>query len=62
MLNMATGLSSASAVCSAIFSAKAVLPIDGLPAMIINSPLWRPAVMLSSSLNPDETPVISPPP
>ena len=62
MLNTATGSSSASAACSAILSAKAVLPIEGLPAIIIRSPFCKPAVKLSSSLKPDETPVSPPPP
>ena len=37
---------------SAIFKAKAVLPIEGLPAIIINSDGWSPAVILSSSVKP----------
>jgi hypothetical protein len=37
---------------------KAVFPMLGLPAIIIRSEGWKPAVNRSRSLNPDGTPVI----
>ena len=47
-------------VCRATFSAilnpRAVLPIEGLPAIIIKSDFWNPKVMSSIFENPVETP------
>ena len=43
-----------------MFIAKAVLPIDGLPATIIKSPFCKPVVFSSNLLKPVGTPVIPP--
>ena len=40
--------------------AKAVLPIAGLPAIIIKSLFWKPEVTLSKSIIPDGTPITPP--
>ena len=42
----------------AIFVAKAVLPIDGLPAIIIKSDLCKPPSLSSKSVSPVGTPTI----
>mgnify|MGYP003322564473 CR=1 FL=1 len=44
-------------IFEAIFVANAVLPIDGLPAIIIKSDLCRPPIFLSKSLKPVFRPV-----
>ena len=46
------------AALKAIFVAKAVLPIDGLPAIITKSELCNPPNLSSKSLNPVGTPTI----
>ena len=56
-LKMADGVFSLIAAFAAMFSAKAVFPIEGRPAMITRSDLWKPDVILSRSTNPDGTPV-----
>ena len=43
---------------NAIFVAKAVLPIEGLPAIINKSCLCNPPNLSSRSVNPDGTPTI----
>ena len=60
MLNMATRTPCLMAACSAIFIAKVVLPMEGLPATMIKSESCKPAVSLSKSLKPVDLPVISP--
>ena len=42
----------------AIFVARAVLPIEGLPAIIIKSCLCNPPSLSSRSVSPDGTPTI----
>ena len=49
MENTATGSPSCTATCSAMFRAKAVLPMEGRAASTIRSPFCRPAVMRSRS-------------
>ena len=57
--NTPTGRPVSTATFSAMFSAKAVLPIDGRPATMIRSPGWKPEVFWSRSAKPVGTPVIS---
>ncbi len=45
-----TTLPSSTAAFSAMFMAKAVLPIDGRAAMMTRSEGWKPLVSLSSSV------------
>ncbi len=56
-LKIATGTFFIIAMCSAMLTANAVLPIDGRAAMMIISPACRPLVISSSSKNPDSWPV-----
>ena len=42
-----------------MLTAKVVLPMDGRPAMMMSSPRCRPAVILSISVKPVDTPVMS---
>ena len=46
--------------CCAIFRTSAVLPIEGLAAIRIRSEFWNPAVRLSRSVNPVDSPVTLP--
>ena len=57
MLKIPTGSLDESAICSAMLSAKAVLPMLGRPAITIRSPSCNPEVMWSRSVNPVGTPV-----
>jgi hypothetical protein len=41
---------------------KAVFPIEGRAATMLNSEGWKPSVSRSRSANPDGTPVTAPPP
>ena len=59
MLKIATLCFWVLATCVAKFRAKAVLPIAGLAAIIINSPGCSPVVILSSAYHPVPSPVIS---
>ena len=59
MLKIAAGVLCPSAAFSAMFTASVVFPMDGRPAMMMSSPRCRPAVILSISTKPVETPVIS---
>ena len=59
MLNIAAGIPTDNATCSAMFSASAVLPILGRPATITRSPGCRPEVMRSRSVKPVAMPVTS---
>ena len=59
MLKIAAGTLLPSAAFSAMLIASVVLPIDGLPAMMMSSPRCKPAVILSISPKPVDTPVIS---
>ena len=56
-LNIATPTFACIAAFVAIFNANADFPIAGLAATSIKSELWRPAVLLSKSINPVGTPV-----
>ena len=58
-LNTATGFGSLLVIAtfSIMFIENAVLPIEGLPAIIIKSPFCSPDVILSRSLNPVSSPV-----
>ena len=47
-------------MCSIMFSARAVFPIDGRAPMTTNSEFWKPLVMESSVVKPLVTPVQSP--
>ena len=60
MLNIATDLFDPSAAFSAMLTASVVLPMEGRPATMMRSPGCRPAVILSSPLNPVEMPVSLP--
>ncbi len=55
--NTATDFLAWIAACSAMLSAKAVLPIDGRAATMIRSDGCRPEVRLSRSTKPVGTPV-----
>ena len=57
MLKMATGIFSTSATCSAILSAKAVLPMLGRPATTTRSAGCKPEVLRSRSVKPVAMPV-----
>ena len=58
-LNMRTGrLVSFSPPNCAIFTANAVLPIEGRAAMIVKLPFWKPPVYESKSLKPEGNPVV----
>ena len=57
-LNTTTGNLARIAASSTRFMENEVFPIAGRPATMIRSPLCRPAVFWSSSLNPVGTPVI----
>ena len=46
--------------CSAMFSTKLVLPIDGRAATMTRSDFWKPDVISSRSTKPLGTPVTSP--
>ena len=59
MLKIAAGTLWPSAAFSAMLIASVVLPIDGRPAMMMSSPRCKPAVILSISTKPVDTPVIS---
>ena len=59
-LNTPTLLRSLTAACSAMLSAKLVLPTDGRAATMTRSLFWRPVVSASRSVKPDRTPLISP--
>jgi hypothetical protein len=59
-LNTPTLFFSLTAACSAMFSAKLVLPTDGRAARTIRSLFWRPVVSVSRSVKPVRTPLISP--
>ena len=59
MLNIAAGIFSTSATCSATFSANAVLPMLGRPATTTRSPGCKPEVMRSRSVKPVGMPVTS---
>ena len=41
-----------------MFTASAVLPIEGRPAMTMRSEFWNPAVFSSKSAKPVDTPVM----
>ena len=56
---MTTGRPAASATCSPMFTASAVLPMLGRPATTTRSPGCRPEVIRSRSENPVGTPVTS---
>jgi hypothetical protein len=56
-LKIAHGCLFVAAMCSAMFTAKAVLPIDGLAATMIISPFCSPLVISSSSKKPVSMPV-----
>jgi hypothetical protein len=57
--NTPTGKPESTATFSAMFSAKAVFPMEGRPATMIRSPGWKPEVFWSRSMKPVGTPVIS---
>ena len=59
-LNTPTLFLSLTAACSAMLSAKLVLPTDGRAATTIRSLFWRPVVSVSRSVKPVRTPLISP--
>ncbi len=52
-----TGIFCRIAMLAAIVRARAVLPTDGRAPMTMNSEFWKPFVRLSSSVNPEGTPV-----
>ena len=56
----AVGISRSTAICFAIESTKAVLPIAGRAAMITRSGLCQPDVILSKAWKPDGIPEIEP--
>ena len=56
----AVGISRSMAICLAMESTKAVLPIAGRAAMITRSGVCQPEVILSSAWNPDGIPEIEP--
>ena len=60
-LKMATGFSSASATCSAMHSARAVLPIEGRAATTMRLAARKPPVSRSRSSKPVGRPVTSEP-
>ena len=59
-LKMPTLFLSRTAACSAMLSAKLVLPIDGRAARITRSLFWSPVVSASRSPKPVRMPLISP--
>ena len=56
-LNTNTGFSLPNAAFSQRFIAKVVFPMEGRAATMIKSDFCKPAVFLSKSLKPVETPV-----
>ena len=48
------------AACSAMLSARLVLPTDGRAARMMRSLFWRPVVSVSRSAKPVRMPLISP--
>ena len=59
-LNMPTVLPASMPQCSAMFSTKLVLPIDGRAATMTRSDFWKPEVISSRSTKPLGTPVTRP--